>query len=177
MSGQGTAQPRRLLLKLLRGRTVRRERRVIPSPDDELIKLSEVLLAELSRPLTDEERSHGWDPQLQRRMRRWVKEVGDRYRKGMIPGHVSGPISFALPMAWDSVKCKLVEFDYLLGERIMAATGQGIDQIRDDLEELADLSEKDPETAAEIRAAIRDYDEARARRQGGGGASGAQPGT
>jgi hypothetical protein len=91
------------------------------------------------------------------------------YRKGQVPAHLSGPIDFALPMSGgnslDLVSCHLINFDYLLDQKIMAATGEGLDQVRDDLEELADLSDDDPETAEEIRATIRDYDEARARRQ------------
>jgi hypothetical protein len=160
-------RPRASLLRLLHHRTSPKRDRIIPAPSDEFLQLAEVLLAELSRPLTSEERSHGWSVALQRQMRRWVKTTRDRYRKGLIPAQASGPISFALPMTLDSLSCKLIELDSLLDQKIMAATGEGADQVRDDLEELAGLSDNDPATAEEIRAAIREYDQARSQRQQG----------
>lgn len=168
MRGRESRQSRRWLLRLLAGDPQPNMRRFIPPPDDELLQLAESLLAELSRPLTAEERSHGWNVQKQRQMRRWVKSTRDMYRKGRVPAHLSGPIDFALPMSGgnrlDLISCHLIEFDYLLDQKIMATTGEGLDQVRDDLEELAELS-RDSETAAEIRTVVRDYDEARARHQ------------
>lgn len=173
MRGDEATHPHRRLLRLLHVRTRPQRHHLMPGLHDEFLELSETLLEELSRPLTEEERRHGWKPCTQRQWRRWVKRTRDRYQRGRIPARSAGPIDFALSMSGvlglDSVTCKLIKFQHLLDEKIAMATGEGIEEIRDDLRELADLSE-DSDSVDEIRDRIREYDEGRARRQGDVGA-------
>lgn len=129
--------------------------------DDEVIQLCDLLIEELSRPSTEEEITHGWSSANQARWRRWVEKTRDQALRRVIPARTAAPIEDALSMTgvlgYDSRTCKLTKLEFLIDDRISRTTGEGIQQMRKDLLELADLTEE-PATAARIRSSVRDVD-------------------
>jgi hypothetical protein len=114
-----------------------------PYPE-EAIRLCDELLVDLARPISEEEAHDGWTPHARQHWAHWVRAMRDMCERRVVPDR-SGDMLTALEatgiQGWGPLGGKLVHLETIISNLTMAVTGEGVDELIEDLEERVTMLE------------------------------------
>ena len=115
----------------------------LPYPEG-AIRLCDELLVDLARPISEEEARDGWSPHARQHWSHWVRAIRDMCERRVVLDN-SGDMLTALEVTGvgghGPLLAKLLELDMIISNQIMAVTGEGVDELIEDLEERVTMLE------------------------------------
>ncbi len=100
---------------------------------DEMLVLCDELIEMLARPITEQERSHGWCKANRKQWQRWVHRTRDQCLRGVVPAtayNFPATLGATGVHGYDPPTVALWNLDEMLRDRIMLTTGFGLENMR-----------------------------------------------